>query len=54
VELHGGTITAQSLGDGQGATFVVRIPAVPRSTTASVGPGSHVFAGHQATPASAR
>ncbi len=26
VELHGGSITAQSAGEGQGATFVVRLP----------------------------
>lgn len=26
VELHGGTIDAQSMGEGQGATFVVRLP----------------------------
>jgi PAS domain S-box-containing protein len=25
-ELHGGTVTAQSLGEGQGATFAVRLP----------------------------
>jgi PAS domain S-box-containing protein len=25
-ELHGGTVTAQSLGEGQGATFIVRLP----------------------------
>jgi PAS domain S-box-containing protein len=30
VELHGGTIAAHSDGDGKGATFVVRLPAVPR------------------------
>ena len=28
VELHGGTITASSLGDGQGSTFVVTVPAL--------------------------
>lgn len=27
VELHGGTVTAASAGEGQGATFVVRLPA---------------------------
>jgi PAS domain S-box-containing protein len=32
VELHGGTISAHSEGDGCGATFVVRLPAVPRNT----------------------
>ena len=26
VELHGGTVQAQSPGEGQGATFVVRLP----------------------------
>ena len=31
VELHGGTITALSGGDGQGATFVIRLPATPRA-----------------------
>jgi len=29
VELHGGTVTAESAGEGQGATFTVRLPAVP-------------------------
>jgi signal transduction histidine kinase/CheY-like chemotaxis protein len=29
VELHGGTIRAQSPGEGQGATFVVRLPLSP-------------------------
>ena len=43
VELHGGTITAQSLGDGQGATFVVRIPAAPRDSSRTLGSTSHPF-----------
>jgi signal transduction histidine kinase len=30
VELHGGTITAHSSGDGEGATFTVWIPPIPR------------------------
>lgn len=30
VELHGGTITATSPGEGKGATFTVRVPAPPR------------------------
>jgi PAS domain S-box-containing protein len=34
VELHGGTITAQSAGDGRGATFTVRVPAVARAVEA--------------------
>jgi signal transduction histidine kinase/DNA-binding response OmpR family regulator len=29
VELHGGTVTAQSQGKGSGATFVVRLPMAP-------------------------
>jgi PAS domain S-box-containing protein len=29
VELHGGTVTADSGGEGQGATFTVRIPLMP-------------------------
>ena len=36
VELHGGHIVAHSGGEGQGATFMVRIPAVPRPATAGV------------------
>jgi len=29
VELHGGSVTAESPGKGQGATFVVRLPLAP-------------------------
>jgi signal transduction histidine kinase len=29
VELHGGTITASSPGEGQGSTFTVRMPFAP-------------------------
>ena len=29
VELHGGTVSAESPGDGQGATFTVRLPTMP-------------------------
>ncbi|MEJ7728379.1 MAG: ATP-binding protein [Polyangiaceae bacterium] len=37
VELHGGTVTAQSPGDGEGATFIVRLPvrAVRRADESS-------------------
>ena len=34
VELHGGHIAAHSAGEGQGATFMVRMPAVPRPASA--------------------
>jgi signal transduction histidine kinase len=36
VELHGGTISAMSPGDDQGATFVVRVPAIPCSEPITV------------------
>jgi signal transduction histidine kinase len=32
VELHGGTISAYSAGDRAGATFIVRMPLMPRGT----------------------
>jgi signal transduction histidine kinase len=32
VELHGGSVTATSAGEGQGATFIVRIPLAPPSS----------------------
>jgi signal transduction histidine kinase len=31
VELHGGTVSAESLGDGQGSTFMVKLPLFERS-----------------------
>lgn len=38
VELHGGTVSAESLGEGQGATFIVRLPLIflSESSTLSV------------------
>jgi len=35
VELHGGTVQAESLGEDQGATFVVRLPLAAQSFTDS-------------------
>jgi signal transduction histidine kinase len=36
VELHGGTVSAESAGEGQGATFTVRLPILgPRAITGS-------------------
>ncbi|HEY9880140.1 MAG TPA: PAS domain S-box protein [Leptolyngbyaceae cyanobacterium] len=33
VEMHGGTVWAESLGEGQGATFVVQLPMMPQTTS---------------------
>ena len=32
VELHGGDVTAESVGEGQGATFTLRLPLLPSKT----------------------
>jgi two-component system CheB/CheR fusion protein len=37
VELHGGSITARSAGEGTGATFTVRLPIVPSAADQSHG-----------------
>ncbi|WP_035984862.1 PAS domain S-box protein [Leptolyngbya sp. KIOST-1] len=39
VELHGGTICADSPGEGQGATFTVTLPTLARQPDADPGPG---------------
>jgi PAS domain S-box-containing protein len=36
IELHGGTVRAESAGEGQGASFIVTIPAVPARDAAPV------------------
>jgi signal transduction histidine kinase len=38
VELHGGTVSAQSAGLGQGSTFVIELPLMPRVETPRVEP----------------
>ncbi|WP_422398716.1 ATP-binding protein [Trichormus variabilis] len=40
VELHGGTIQAESLGEGLGATFIVRLPLMPIQLTVNEEPQS--------------
>ena len=37
VELHGGTIQAESLGTGQGATFTVNLPLIAANESAKIG-----------------
>lgn len=36
VELHGGTVRAESLGEGQGATFTVQLPLMPSQLKANL------------------
>jgi signal transduction histidine kinase/ActR/RegA family two-component response regulator len=49
VELHGGTIRAQSPGEGQGATFVVRLPLNPVYAEQSGAEPRHLAAGSEAS-----
>ncbi|MBW4459835.1 MAG: response regulator [Nodosilinea sp. WJT8-NPBG4] len=41
VELHGGTVQAASLGEGQGSTFIVRLPVIDASKSHSDHPSAH-------------
>jgi PAS domain S-box-containing protein len=41
-ELHGGTVTASSPGEGKGATFIVRMPVLPAAPTEARSPDAHV------------
>jgi len=54
VELHGGTVTAESGGEGQGATFRVRLPLLPlhagRYDSELVTPGAHAASPLQKAP----
>ncbi|BAY80126.1 multi-sensor hybrid histidine kinase (plasmid) [Nostoc linckia NIES-25] len=54
VELHGGTIWAESLGEGQGATFTVRLPLIKKDlskkqdnsvTESDVSPATEILTG---------
>jgi CheY-like chemotaxis protein len=46
VELHGGTVSADSPGSGQGATFTVTLPlAAPRKETSKIGRNQPAVAG---------
>jgi PAS domain S-box-containing protein len=49
VELHGGTVTGHSLGEGQGATFVVTLP-VPMLNLSAAQDRRHPTATHDSSP----
>jgi signal transduction histidine kinase/ActR/RegA family two-component response regulator len=51
VELHGGTVAAQSAGDGHGATFVVRLPLAIAEIPAASGARVHPTAPLEPAPA---
>jgi signal transduction histidine kinase len=60
VELHGGTVRAESAGEGTGATFTVTLPVTPAATThpdaspASPAASAHAAAATLARPADLR
>jgi signal transduction histidine kinase/ActR/RegA family two-component response regulator len=55
VELHGGSVTARSAGEGQGATFVVRLPLAIAEASAGIGRRRHPTAPEpEDLPASSR
>ncbi|MBD2345835.1 hybrid sensor histidine kinase/response regulator [Anabaena subtropica] len=41
VEIHGGTVTAQSLGEEQGASFTVQLPMLPEESLSVIDDQSH-------------
>nr|WP_017656166.1 ATP-binding protein [Fortiea contorta] len=43
VELHSGTVEAQSMGEGQGATFIVRLPLLQDREEIEKNPHSKVL-----------
>jgi PAS domain S-box-containing protein len=51
VEMHGGTVKAESLGDNQGATFTVQLPTIQKTVPARSEP-TPAEAGTQETPLS--
>ena len=53
VELHGGTVSADSAGEGRGATFAVRLPAPPTPAVAELAPVGSDAAAHAAGNAAA-
>ncbi len=49
-ELHGGTVRAESAGEGQGATFVVRLPVAIAHSAQTSSTQWQGISGHKATP----
>jgi PAS domain S-box-containing protein len=48
VELHGGTVSADSAGEGRGATFIVRLPLLPVPASSTTSPGPSIPRGSSA------